>query len=72
MTRGTIEFYGDLDKKFVAYCRRRRDERGGKVIQSTTAIKELLSKALDGIEPERPLVDRVAALEVRVSNLERR
>jgi hypothetical protein len=68
---GTIAIYGDLEKRFVEYCRRRKQERG-KVIQSETAIRELLTKALEGVEPPKPLEERLAAIEARLTEVEAR
>ena len=67
--QGWIEISGELKRKFGAYRQQRRAERG-KTIQSTTAIRELLAKALEGIEPPKPLEDRLVAIERRLSKLE--
>jgi len=67
---GYISISGDLQRKFAAYCQRRRTERG-KVIQSSTAIRELLEKALTGVEPPKPMEDRISEIERRLFDLER-
>ena len=66
----SFDFNSEFSARFAEYCRRRRDERGGRAIQSATAIRELLEKALSGIEPERPLTERITDLERRVAALE--
>ena len=58
-----------LVKKIDAYRKQRRKETG-KIIMRSTAIAELLAKALDGIEPASPVRDRLAELESRVTALE--
>jgi hypothetical protein len=58
-----------LVKKLDAYRKQRKQETG-KHIMRTTAIAELLVKALDGIEPASPICDRLAELESRVTALE--
>ena len=63
----------DLEKKFTAYRKQRKLETG-KVLHLQTAIRELLTKALAGVDPEatevHPLEARVAALEARVQQLD--
>lgn len=56
-----------------AYRQQRRVERGGKVIQTATAVSELIDKALSGVEPARQvsvqeLVARIEALERKVAD----
>jgi len=58
-----------LLKKVDTYRKIRR-EGTGKVIMRSTAIAELLTKALDGIDPARPLCGRIEELESRVGALE--
>ena len=64
-----MSFPKELEDKLTAY-RRQRKEETGKTLFRETAICELLRKALDGVEPPRPLADRVAELERRVEKLE--
>lgn len=59
----------DLQRKIEVYRQQRRSETG-KVIQSSTAIRELLEKALEGVEPPKPLEDRIEELKSRLSKLE--
>lgn len=42
-----------LEKSLLEYRRRRKVERGGKMITNQAAITELLDKALSGIEPAK-------------------
>ena len=49
----------------------RKQERGA-VIFRENAIIELLTKALDGIEPPKPINERLDELEKRVAALEGR
>jgi len=58
-----------LVKKIDEY-RKRRKEETGKIIMRSTAIAELLTKALDGIEPASPIRDRVEELDRRLTALE--
>jgi hypothetical protein len=58
-----------LITKLDAYRKQRREETG-KIIMRSTAIAELLTKALDGIEPASPIRDRVEELDRRLTALE--
>jgi hypothetical protein len=58
-----------LVKKIDEY-RKRRKEETGKIIMRSTAIAELLTRALDGIEPASPIRDRVEELDRRLTALE--
>ena len=60
-----------LEKQLNAYRTMRKQERGA-VIFRENAIIELLTKALDGIEPPRPINERLDELEKRVAALEGR
>lgn len=58
-----------LGKKIDDYRAARRAETG-KVMMRTTAINELLLKALDGIEQPKPVSERLDDLEARLTVLE--
>ncbi len=60
--------YGEAEEKLKAYREKRRQERGGKVLQVETALRELIDKALAGIEP--PKVVDLEDMERRISRLE--
>lgn len=60
-----------LESKLTAW-RNAQKEESGKVVFRNTAVLELLTMALDGVEPKLPIVDRLAALEARVDELERK
>ncbi|WP_417744773.1 hypothetical protein [Rosistilla oblonga] len=60
----------DIETKLAEYRRQRRSETG-KVVHRSTAIVELLRKALDGVEPPKPLEERLSEIDKRLDALER-
>ena len=63
-----IQLNSKLERLLHGYRAKRRVERGGKVLQKSTAITELLATALDDIEPLREIsieeiVSRIEAIE---------
>lgn len=64
-----IDLPRELEQKLTVYRAKRRAETG-KVVQRRTALLELLAKSLDGVEPSRPLAERLSELERRVTELE--
>ena len=67
--RNNTTFSKPIEDKLSEYRKQRKAETG-KMPFRATAIEELLRKALDGIEPARPIVDRLDDLERRVAALE--
>lgn len=59
----------EREKKIDTY-RSQRKADSGKMITRATAINELLDKALTGIEPPRPLHERLLAIEQRLDEIE--
>ncbi len=60
-----------LELKLNEYRKRRYEETGKRPFRET-AIVELLAKALEGIEPARPISERLADIERRLAELESR
>ena len=67
--QGTITLDSSTWKQLDAYRAMRKCERG-KTITTATAISELIDRSLSGIEPPKPLEDRLREIEGRLSLLE--
>lgn len=65
----SISLPNDLELRLTEYRRQRKAETG-KLPFRDTAITELLRKALEGVEPPKPLTDRVDDIERRLRELE--
>jgi hypothetical protein len=66
--RHTVNLNSDQESALKAYRDVRRGQRDGRILQKTTAISELLARALSGIAPAetitmRELVARIEAVE---------
>ena len=66
---GTVTLTREEWMKVRQYRDRRKQERG-RSITTSTAISELLETALSGIEPPKPLEDRLDSIERRLYLLE--
>ena len=67
--RKSISFPKDVEDRLIEYRKSRKSETG-KMMFRETAIVELLQKALSGLEPPRPLDDRLCEIERRLYLLE--
>ena len=65
----TIRVCSSLKAQVDAY-RAKRFEETGKRPMRESAVRELLEKALVGVEPPVPVLERLADLETRISALE--